>query len=64
MVKLRSFHIGGSSNGRTADSESACRGSNPLPPAEKTHHMGFFINEKNASDPFVRLWKRIGEHKQ
>ena len=30
--------IGGSSNGRTADSDSACLGSNPSPPANLDEH--------------------------
>jgi hypothetical protein len=32
--KIFSVITGGSSNGRTADSGSVCRGSNPLPPAK------------------------------
>ena len=31
--------IGGSSNGRTADSDSACQGSNPCPPANKINGL-------------------------
>ena len=31
--------IGGSSNGRTADSDSACLGSNPSPPANKINDL-------------------------
>ena len=31
--------IGGSSNGRTADSDSACLGSNPSPPARFFHYI-------------------------
>ena len=31
--KIFLLSTGGSSNGRTADSGSVCRGSNPLPPA-------------------------------
>ena len=33
VVKFFPLITGGSSNGRTADSGSVCRGSNPLPPA-------------------------------
>ncbi len=31
---------GGSSNGRTPDSDSGCLGSNPSPPATKIKHLG------------------------
>ena len=34
--------FGGSSNGRTADSESVYRGSNPLPPAETAPKRAVF----------------------
>jgi hypothetical protein len=33
VVKFNPLIVGGSSNGRTADSGSVRRGSNPLPPA-------------------------------
>ena len=34
--------FGGSSNGRTADSDSACLGSNPSPPANKINELSFY----------------------
>src|SRR5579872_7069406 len=33
---LRRFRVGGSSNGRTPDSDSGCLGSNPSPPATQS----------------------------
>jgi hypothetical protein len=40
VVKFFSLTTGGSSNGRTADSGSVCRGSNPLPPARGQNTPG------------------------
>jgi hypothetical protein len=44
---------GGSSNGRTADSESVCGGSNPSPPASdfpKTANQAVFLILKTRAD--------------
>ena len=38
-IYMVSYHLGGSSNGRTADSESANLGSNPSPPANTLQHF-------------------------
>ncbi len=40
VVKFFRLTTGGSSNGRTADSGSVCRGSNPLPPAKGQNTPG------------------------
>ena len=40
--------VGGSSNGRTADSDSASLGSNPSPPANKYTHRINYLKQKVA----------------
>ena len=45
---------GGSSNGRTADSDSACRGSNPCPPAN-SQTFTFKNNSQGSSRYFQQV---------
>ena len=53
-ILYRARSIGGSSNGRTADSDSASLGSNPSPPASKNNSL------QKLSTLTTRTWATLG----
>ena len=54
---------GGSSNGRTADSDSASLGSNPSPPATPSGALRFSAGGRGLAGPSVERLRQEAEHK-